>query len=161
MSHRNKIVLTTDTADHAPVVEAVGHRSAIERHHHRGIDEAGIAALQRTQRKVVTVELVDEAHAAHIELRAIALRHVSERGVETARSEEKPRMQHVAVAQLATETVLCECKACRSIAKVGGQPVAPPVSGCGPFRSDSPGGTRRGIAAWRILRPVSFGPMPT
>ena len=70
---------------------------------------------------VGAVQLVHERDAAHAELRALALRQLAQRGVEGARSEEEAGVQHLAVAQLAPET-LGEARPAAGIAQVGLDP---------------------------------------
>ncbi len=43
---RDEVELAADAAHDAPVREPVGHERATERRHHRGIDEARVAALR-------------------------------------------------------------------------------------------------------------------
>jgi len=120
--HGDEVVLTADAAHHLPALQRIGDRSPEQRHHHGGVDAARGAPLQDTQLLVGAVELVHERHPAHAELRPLALGQLAQRRIESARTQKEPGMQHLAVAQLAPQTLPRQACAARRIGEIGRNP---------------------------------------
>ena len=83
-----------------------------------------MAPLQDAQFLVRAVKLVHVADAAHAELRPVAFRQLSQRGIETARAEEESRVQHLSVAQLAAHALFGDARARCAVAEIRVDPGA-------------------------------------
>ncbi len=68
MRHGDEVVLATDTAHDPAVGEAIGHRGAQARDHHRRVDEPRVASLRGFQLPAPgPTQIVDPGDAAHRE----------------------------------------------------------------------------------------------
>ncbi len=93
---RDKVVLPAHAAHHLAVLQRVRDHRAEQRRHHRVVHEARFhprAALLR----LVAIKLVDEGDRAHAKLGEFAFRHLPQRAVEAARTQEEGRVQQRAV----------------------------------------------------------------
>src|SRR5580704_11547109 len=89
----DEIVLPTDAADDAAVVETVGDHVAEQRCHHRVIKKAGFDAGAALF-VLVAVDLVDEGNPGHAEFLRSLGRHLAKAAVEIPRADEETGMQH-------------------------------------------------------------------
>ncbi len=107
MRHGHEVVLTADPADHAIVIEAVADRGTVQGHHHAGVDEAGVFAMQAID-FLVPVELVDTLHAFHIDQPAVLVVQKLQPVVKFLAAEEKAPVNDVGVVQFVAETKIVD-----------------------------------------------------
>jgi hypothetical protein len=143
--HGDEVVLTTDPAHHPAALERIRDGRTEQRHHHRAVDAARRAPLQRPQFLVRTIELIDVAHAAHAELRPILLGELAQRGIKAARSEKEPRVQHLPVTQLSSEALGGDARAAGRVAQVRADPF--------PARRPQPPGAEFNLLAKHAVMP--------
>ena len=100
--HGHEVVLPAHARNDAVVFQPVRHRRAAERHHHRGVDEAGMDALGAVQARV-EIELIDLVDPGHRDTPPLGLRHVAQRVVEGIGAQEEAAVQHHAAVQGAAQ----------------------------------------------------------
>ena len=99
MRHGDEVVLAADARHHAAILERVGNRRTQGRHHHAGVEEAGVAALFALERFVAAVELVDVRHAGHADAAGLFGGHLAQPVVERVRAQVEGAIEPAAIAR--------------------------------------------------------------
>src|SRR5690606_41146529 len=89
----DEVVLASHAAEHAAVLQLIGHTGAQQGHGEHRVDEARIATLQALER-LLAVQLVDVADTGHGKALPFGLVQLPQTAIETPWPEKESAMHH-------------------------------------------------------------------